>query len=79
MFISRQKAYYYLFKGNMCTGTSGYPFLCFTIGNFKTKRAIFLLQNNSDLAFEELRHVYILRRRIQNKNVTFNSLRKSGA
>ena len=78
MVISRQNAYYYLFKGNMCTGTSSYPFLCFTIGNFKTKRAIFLLQNNSDLAFEESRHVYILRR-IQNKNVTFNSLRKSGA
>ena len=27
--------------------------------------------NSSGLAFEELRHVYILRRLIENKNVTF--------
>ena len=55
----------------MCTGTSGYPFLCFTIGNSKTKMAICLLPDSSGLAFGELRHVYILRRIIENKNVTF--------
>ena len=64
--------------GNMCTGTPGYPFLCFTIGNSKTKRAICHLPNSSDLAFEELRHVYIEKNNT-NKTVIFNSLRKSGA
>ena len=53
MVISRQKVYCYLFNGNMCTGTSGYPFLCLTIGNSKIKRTIYLLSNSSDLAFKQ--------------------------
>ena len=39
--------------------------------NSKTKRAICLLPVSPGLAFEELRHVSILRRIIQNKDVTF--------
>ena len=61
MVIGRQKACYYLFKGNICTGTSDYPFLCFTIENSKTKRAICLLSNSSGLAFEEFTYIVALK------------------